>query len=127
MGPIGMTRHGIELLLIGLALTTARPLSAQSGVGGNDFEGVYQVGATTCMVAPARMSFEVRWHGKVKAEYYFYNEAKFVGGTVVLETDPDYNDGIAQSFVFDSILLDRGIFVRSDGRKLTVTRKGRPP
>jgi hypothetical protein len=122
-----MTRHSIELLLIALALTTARPISAQSEVRGNDFEGVYQVGTTTCVVAPAKMAFEVRWHGKAKPEYYFYNEAKSVGDTIVFEADPDYNDGIAQSFVFDSILLDRGIFVRADGKRLAVTHKGKLP
>jgi hypothetical protein len=50
------------------------------------------------------------------------NYDKSVNGTVVFETDPVYNSGIFQSFMFDSNLLERGIFVRQDGKTFKVTR-----
>ena len=106
------------------ALLIAWRISAQTEIVRSDFEGIYQVGTTTCVVTPAKMTFEVRWHGKIRPEYYFYSEAKSLSGKVVFETDPDYNSGVLQSFVFDSEKLDQGLFLRSDGKKFRVVRKG---
>jgi len=49
-----------------------------------------------------------------------------VRGTVVFVTDPDYDDGLTQTFQFLSSRLDVGVFTRSDGTQLRVARKTAP-
>ena len=118
-----MTRSYAAFTMIIALIMIVRPTVAQSDAEQNDFEGAYQVGTTTCTVVPGKMTFEVRWHGRAKPEYYFYNEAKSIGTKAVFETDPGYNSGVIQSFIFETRSSDLGVFVRSDGKKLKVVRK----
>jgi hypothetical protein len=73
------------------------------------------------------MSFEVVWKGRAKSEYFFYDESKSQRGSIVFSTDPDYNDGILEAFIFVSPELDHGFFVGADGNRLDVARRLDPP
>ena len=111
------------VLVMAIAIILVSQASAQSNVEKGDFEGTYVVGATSCLVTPSKMSFEVHWKEKTEPEYYFYDASRSVGASTVFSTDPGYDSGRLQSFIFDSPELNQGTFVQADGMKLKVARQ----
>ena len=87
-----------------------------------DFEGAYVVGATSCVVVPIQMAFEVHWKGKKEPEIYFFDSGKPTDGKIVFTTDPAYNDGVVERFVFDDDSLSHGRFIDGKGRMTAVSR-----
>jgi hypothetical protein len=121
-------RTRVLAVVVVFAFIGAWSVSGQANEGGGGFEGTYAVGTTSCVVTPSKMSFEVVWKGRAKPEYFFYDESKSQGGSIVFSTDPDYNDGILETFIFVSPELDHGFFVGGDGKRPEVVRiSGAPP
>lgn len=81
---------------------------------GGEFEGRYQVGETTCTVKPVKMAYEVRWAKGSGAMIFFGEE----GNRFVSEESGAGQD----AFVFDDESLDRGTFIRADGKQAAVRR-----
>ncbi len=79
------------------------------------FEGVYQVGDTTCTVTPARGGFEVRWAKGSGVEMFFMTSPTDFAASP--DDDPDAN-----RFQFKNEKLDAGTFYRSDGKTYSVKR-----
>jgi hypothetical protein len=115
-----LTPSLVVLALVLLVQPGAR-VSAEDSVSG-DFEGVYSIGATSCVVAPIRMAFEVHWKGRKEPEIYFYDSETPINGKIVFTTDPSENKGVVQRFVFDDSSLSRGQFIDGKGRKSRVSR-----
>ena len=89
---------------------------------GEEFEGTYQVGGTTCMVRPIKMAFEVRWtKGKGSMVFFYESNSRFGDHTYVSEEKPDGLD----RFVFSDERLASGVFIRSDGVRYPVKKKDR--
>lgn len=81
-----------------------------------EFEGTFNVGATTCTVTPAKMAFDVRWaKGKGKEMFFFKDGNTF-------ESEPDDKGG-RNEFRFDDDTYSTGVFVRADGKTMPVSRK----
>lgn len=79
-----------------------------------EFEGRYQVGETTCTVAPVKMAYEVRWaKGSGAMTFFGEGEKRFVS-----EERAEGRD----AFVFDDDSLSAGAFVRADGKQVAVRR-----
>jgi len=101
--------------------------AAQGRPRKGDFEGVYSVGTTECVVSAVQMAFEVRWPGGAEPEYYIYDNAQSTDTRVVFASDPANHNGKETKFVFDSWNVTSGIFVASDGSKLPVRKIGYLP
>lgn len=115
---IGDIKYPSGLTLLGIFrenLKTERSADRPSSSG--EFEGRYRVGETTCSVKPVRMAFEVKWAKGSGSEYFFYKDEN------VFESEPDKTGG-RNEFRFEDENYDSGIFVRSDGKKFSVTRVG---
>lgn len=89
-----------------------------------EFEGVYRVGRTRCTVAPARMSYALRWQRGHRPMDFFY-EGESAAGEAVFVSEPRA-EGVDR-FYFADRGLDRGVFVRADGLCLPVQRLGAAP
>jgi len=87
---------------------------------GEEFEGTYQVGGTTCTVNPIKMAFEVRWAKGTGSMVFFYEpDSRFGDHTYISEEKPDGFD----RFVFADERLASGVFIRSDGVRYPVKKK----
>lgn len=89
-----------------------------------EFDGVYRVGRTRCTVAPARMSYALRWQRGHRPMDFFY-EGESAAGEAVFVYEPRA-EGVDR-FYFADRGLDRGVFVRADGLCLPVQRLGAAP
>lgn len=86
---------------------------------GEEFEGTYQVGRTTCTVKPIKMAFEIRWtKGKESMVFFYESNSPYGDHTYVSEEKPDGFD----RFVFSDERLTSGVFVRSDGMRYPVEK-----
>jgi hypothetical protein len=84
-----------------------------------EFEGIYQVGETTCMVKPIKMAFEVRWaKGKGSMVFFYESDSRFGDHTYISEEKPDGFD----RFAFSDERLASGVFIRSDGVRYPVEK-----
>lgn len=82
---------------------------------GDEFEGKYRVGDTTCIVKPVKMAFEIRWAKGSGSEYFFYKDAN------VFESEEDKSGG-RNEFRFDDANYNSGTFVRADGKIFPISR-----
>jgi len=76
------------------------------------FDGRYQVGETTCMVEPVKMSYEIRWAKGKGVENFFYKD----------ETTFESATDAGNQFVFDDGNYNTGKFYRADGKTFAVKR-----
>ncbi|MDQ4122647.1 MAG: YbjP/YqhG family protein [Acidobacteriota bacterium] len=91
----------------------ANTASEKSGAEG-EFEGNYQVGETTCIVQPSKMSYEVRWKKGAGAMVFFHEEDyRFVS---------EEKENGRDAFIFDDASLTTGKFVRADGKIMPVKK-----
>jgi len=99
----------------------ALPFAALAIGVGEEFEGTYQVGGTTCTVKPIKMAFEVRWaKGKGSMVFFYESDSRFGDHVYVSDEKPDGFD----RFVFADDRLTSGVFIRSDGVRYAVKKKG---
>lgn len=105
--------------LANAGLTAAALMFGNLARAGDEFEGRYRVGPTTCNVTPVKMAFEVRWQRGVGHMMFFYEPGAAAGRhRFVSEDKPDGRD----RFEFDDDRLNRGRFVRADGKVFPVYR-----
>ncbi len=102
------------------ALNTSVPGSE----GNRFFEGTYRVGATSCMVSPVKMAFEVKWTGRNLAQLFFFDSlASEKTGKPTYRAEE--SSGNAR-FVFDDKRFETGKFVRADGKILPIRKTSKP-
>lgn len=100
-------------------LTAAALMFGSLAHADDEFEGRYRVGPTSCTVTPVKMAFEVRWRRGVGHMMFFYEPGAAAGRRVFVSEDkPDGRD----RFEFDDAGLNRGRFVRADGKVYPVRR-----
>ena len=86
---------------------------------GEEFEGRYRVGGTSCTVKPIKMAFEVRWaKGKGSMVFFYEWDSLFGNYTYVSDEKPSGFD----RFVFSDERLVSGVFIRSDGMRYPVNK-----
>jgi len=83
------------------------------GTASTEFEGAFRVGSTTCLVRPARMSFEVKWANGSGVETFVYAEDN---------TFESVNKMGPNRFEFDDDSYTTGTFYRNDGSTFPVKR-----
>lgn len=84
-----------------------------------EFEGLYQVGGTTCVVKPIKMAFEVRWAKEKESMVFFYErDSRFGDYTYISEEKLSGFD----RFVFFDERLFSGVFIRADGMRYPVNK-----
>jgi hypothetical protein len=83
-----------------------------------EFEGVYQIGETTCTVKPVKMAFEVKW-AKGSGTEMFFSEGRADDRYIFASNPPK---GKANSFAFDDENYNTGTFYRADGREFPIKR-----
>jgi hypothetical protein len=84
-----------------------------------EFEGVYQIGETTCTVKPVKMAFEVKW-AKGSGTEMFFSEGRANDRYIFASNPPN---GKANSFAFDDENYNSGTFYRgSDGKEFPIKR-----
>jgi hypothetical protein len=93
--------------------------SARSGNRELFFEGRYRVGETECTVKQIKMAFEVKWaRGKGSMIFFFDSQAS---GDKFVYASEETGSG-TDKFIFDDDSLERGKFVRADGKESPVTK-----
>jgi hypothetical protein len=90
---------------------------AKTSVSG-EFEGVYQIGETTCTVKPVKMAFEVKW-AKGTGTEMFFSEGRADDRYIFASNPPN---GKANSFAFDDENYNSGTFYRADGKEFPIKR-----
>lgn len=93
--------------------------SEGGGEESSNFKGAFRVGPTTCHVTPVKMAFEVRWVRGSGVEMFFAKGSE--NGKVIFEAEPNKYPKRSQ-FIFDDESLTRGIYLRGDGRKFSLSR-----
>jgi hypothetical protein len=109
----------IRAAFIFIFIFTALILTGTSKSEPGDFEGIYKVGDEYCRVTPVKMAFEVFWIKSGKSEIYFYSGTE--KEIIIFETDPAYGDK-PNSFYFNDASMQKGKFVRFDGKELKVEK-----
>ena len=97
------------------AVTNQTPDAAD---GEGNFEGVYQVGETTCTVKPIKMAFEVKWAKGSGSEIFFFKDR--ANDKYIIASDPP--KGKANVFSFDDAHYNTGTFYRADGKEITIRK-----
>jgi hypothetical protein len=108
----------IAILAAGIFAIAVSPGALALGTG-EEFEGRYRVGGTSCTVKPIKMAFEVRW-AKGKESMVFFHEwdSRFGNYTYASDEKPSGFD----RFVFSDERLVSGVFIRSDGMRYPVNK-----
>jgi len=88
-----------------------------------DLHGKYMVGRTSCIIKPIKMSYEVTWAKGVGKTYLFFEGKQ---DRKVVYKDTDGGEHIFGRFIFDSDKLDKGFYIRSDGKRYTVIKDINP-
>lgn len=90
-----------------------------SKITSGEFEGIYQVGDTSCAVKPVKMAFEVKWKKGAGAEMFFADER---GGSDKITFSSDPKKGRPNVFSFDNEDYNSGTFHRADGKEFPLKR-----
>ncbi len=84
-----------------------------------EFEGMYKVGNTSCIVKPIKMAFQVKWLKGRGVMNFFFDQITPDGKTIfVSEASGKSRD----KFVFDNNHYNSGVFIREDGKVFTVKK-----
>jgi hypothetical protein len=83
------------------------------------FEGHYKVGNTTCIVAPIKMAYEVKWSKGKGSMIFFFDEATSDGKNIFISEQRGKG---RDKFIFNDDHYSVGIFIRADGKVFDVER-----
>jgi hypothetical protein len=84
-----------------------------------EFEGRYKVGNTTCIVAPIKMAFEVKWTKGKGVMTFFFDKTTSDGKAIFVSEQLSKG---RDKFVFDDDRYNVGVFIRADGKVFTVEK-----
>ena len=109
--------YGGEYTLVGLFKENSQAMNDSNNASG-EFEGMFQIGDTTCTVKPVKMAFEVRW-AKGSGVEMFFSEGE-ANDKFIFASDP--KTGKANVFSFDDENYNTGTFYRGDGKEFPIKR-----